>query len=359
MKNSTRYTRQIALPEIGELGQQKLQNARVLVIGAGGLGCPVLQNLAAAGVGCIGIVDGDIVEETNLHRQLLYTLKDCGKSKAITAANVIKELNPNVEVKVFPEFFNTQNAFEIVSDYQVIVDCTDTISVRYLINDVSLVKKVPVVYASIYKFEGQVSVFNYINGPSYRCLFPQKEGLNAIPNCVTSGVLGVLPNTLGALQATEVLKIILEIGSVLSGKLLLYDALQYQTQIIDFSKNPREIENGLKNGFLIRNQDSDKVGATLTQETFLEKCRQDHCVVIDIREAYEEPKFNELNAVNVPLVELENYCGTLDKSQEIVLFCQSGQRSELALDYLKKEGFTKLSHLEKGIESIKIHLETK
>ncbi|WP_339918677.1 HesA/MoeB/ThiF family protein [uncultured Flavobacterium sp.] len=359
MKNSTRYTRQIALPEIGVLGQQKLQNARVLVIGAGGLGCPVLQNLAAAGVGSIGIVDGDIVEETNLHRQLLYTLKDCGKSKAATAVTVIKELNPNVEVRVFPEFFNTQNAFEIVSNYQIIVDCTDTISVRYLINDVSLVKKVPVVYASIYKFEGQVSVFNYKNGPSYRCLFPQKEGLNAIPNCVTSGVLGILPNTLGALQATEVLKIILEIGSVLAGKLLLYDALQYQTQIIDFTKNPKEIENGLKSGFLILNKDSDKVVIALTEETFLEKCRQDHCVVIDIREVYEEPKFNEQNVVNVPLAELENYCGKLDKSQEIVLFCQSGQRSQLALDYLKKEGFTKLSHLEKGIESIKIHLETK
>ncbi|SDZ97927.1 adenylyltransferase and sulfurtransferase [Flavobacterium gillisiae] len=359
MKNSTRYTRQIALPEIGEQGQQKLQNARVLVIGAGGLGCPVLQNLAAAGVGFIGIVDGDIVEETNLHRQLLYTLKDCGKSKAATAATVIKELNPDVEVRVFPEFFNTKNAIEIVGDYQIIVDCTDTISVRYLINDVSLVKKVPVVYASIYKFEGQVSVFNYKNGPSYRCLFPQKEGLNAVPNCVSSGVLGILPNTLGALQATEVLKIILEIGSVLSGKLLIYDALQYQTQIIDFTKNPREIEKGLKSGFLILNKDSDKVVMAIRQETFLEKCRQDHCVVIDIREAYEEPKFNEQNVVNVPLAELENYCRKFDKKQEIVLFCQSGQRSQLALDYLKKEGFTKLSHLEKGIESIKIHLETK
>lgn len=369
-----RYTRQMALPEIGEIGQQKLQNARVLVIGAGGLGCPVLQNLAAAGVGFIGIVDGDIVEETNLHRQLLYTLKDCGKSKAATAATAIKELNPDVEVRVFPEFFNTQNAFEIISNYQIIVDCTDTISVRYLINDVSLVKKVPVVYASIYKFEGQISVFNYKNGPSYRCLFPQKEGLNAVPNCVSSGVLGVLPNTLGALQATEVLKIILEIGSVLSGKLLLYDALQYQTQIIDFTKNPREIEKGIKSGINIltpnpspkeRGGETEKRGQrfipveNLAQETFLEKCRQDHCVVIDIREVYEEPKFNEQNVVNVPLAELENYCGKLDKSQEIVLFCQSGQRSQLALDYLKKEGFTKLSHLEKGIESIKIHLETK
>lgn len=353
MKNSTRYTRQIALPEIGGLGQQKLQIARVLVIGAGGLGCPVLQNLAAAGVGSIGIVDGDIIEETNLHRQLLYTLKDCGKSKAATAANVIKELNPDVEVSVYPEFFNEQNAFEIVSDYQIIIDCTDTIGVRYLINDVSLVKKVQFVYASIYKFEGQVSVFNYKNGPSYRCLFPQKESLNAVPNCVSSGVLGVLPNTLGTLQATEVLKIILEIGSVLSGKLLLYDALQYQTQIIDFTKNPREIEKGLKNGYLILNRDFDKLVIAITQETFLEKCHQENCLVIDIREAYEEPKWEGVNVVNVPLAELENYCGQLDKTQEIVLFCQRGQRSQLALNYLKKEGFKKLSHLEKGIESIK------
>ena len=172
-----RYSRQIILPEIGVLGQQKLRDASVLVIGAGGLGCPVLQNLAAAGVGFIGIVDGDVVEETNLHRQLLYTLRDCGKSKALTAAEAVMELNPYVKVRVFNEFFNTQNAFEIVGDYQMIVDCTDTIGVRYLINDISIVKNIPVVYASIYKFEGQVSVFNYKNGPSYRCLFPHTDNL--------------------------------------------------------------------------------------------------------------------------------------------------------------------------------------
>ena len=206
MKNTTRYSRQIALAEIGESGQQKLQDARVLVIGAGGLGCPVLQNLAAAGVGSIGIVDGDVVEESNLHRQLLYSLKDCGKGKAITAAEAILELNPDVNVTVFGEFFNKQNAAKIVSDYQIIVDCTDTIAVRYLINDVAVAKNIPVVYASIYKFEGQVSVFNYKNGPSYRCLFPETESLKAVPNCVVSGVLGVLPNTLGRSRRQKCLK---------------------------------------------------------------------------------------------------------------------------------------------------------
>ena len=351
MKNTTRYSRQIVLPEIGVLGQQKLHGAHVLVIGAGGLGCPVLQNLAAAGVGYLGIVDGDVVEETNLHRQLLYTLKDIGKGKAATAAEAILLLNPDVDVTVFSEFLNKQNAFDIVGDYQIIVDCTDSIGVRYLINDVALAKNIPVVYASIYKFEGQVSVFNYKNGPSYRCLFPETESLITVPNCVASGVLGVLPNTLGAFQATEVLKIILEIGSVLSGKLLIYDGLHYQTQLVDFAKNPAAIEKGRINGLKILNQENAESQA-LDREAFLEKCRQDNCLVIDIREAYEEPEWSGSNVVNVPLAALENYCGQLDKDESIVLFCQSGQRSQLALAYLKKEGFTRLSHLENGIQSL-------
>jgi len=354
MINTTRYARQIILPEIGILGQQKLQNARVLVIGAGGLGCPVLQNLATAGVGFIGIVDGDVVEETNLHRQLLYTLKDCGKSKSVTAAEAIQELNPDVKLRVFNEFFKKENAFEIVGDYQIIVDCTDTIGIRYLINDVSIVKDIPVVYASIYKFEGQVSVFNYKNGPSYRCLFPQTESLGSVPNCVASGVLGVLPNTLGSFQATEVLKIILEIGKVLSGKLLLYDGLHYQTQLIDFNKNPAAIEEAIANGLMILQQNSNIVNENISVATFIEKCRQDNCLVIDIREDYEEPKWEAPNVVNIPISSLENYRNQLDENKEIVLFCQSGQRSALALAYLKKEGFIQLSHLENGIESIKI-----
>jgi adenylyltransferase/sulfurtransferase len=350
-----RYSRQIALAEIGILGQQKLQNARVLVIGAGGLGCPVLQNLAAAGVGSIGIVDGDLVDETNLHRQLLYTLQDCGKEKAATAAQAISKQNPEVKVAFFSEFFEQENALEIVQDYQIIVDCTDTIAARYLINDVAVAKRIPVVYASIHKFEGQVSVFNYKNGPTYRCLFPETENLNAIPNCAVSGVLGVLPNTLGALQATEVLKIILEIGTVLSGKLLVYDGLHFQTQIIDFSKNAKAVEKGFINGSQLLNR--KKTNESLTPEAFLEKCNQLGIVVIDVRELNEIPEFKGENVVQIPLSELEEYSKKLDKNQEIVLFCQTGQRSQVALNYLKKSGFVGVFHLGKGVESLKNQLQ--
>jgi molybdopterin/thiamine biosynthesis adenylyltransferase/rhodanese-related sulfurtransferase len=350
-----RYSRQIALQEIGEEGQLKLQNARVLVIGAGGLGCPVLQNLAASGVGTIGLVDGDVVDETNLHRQLLYTLKDCGNSKAETAKIAILQLNPEIKVNVFPEFFTSENAFRIVQDYEIIVDCTDALAVRYLINDVAVVKKIPVVYASIYKFEGQVSVFNYKNGPSYRCLFPEKESLNTVPNCVELGVLGVLPNTLGTLQATEVLKIILEIGEVLSGKLLMYDALNFQTQIIDFVKNPKAIEKGFINGSQLLN--SKKPIENLSPEAFLEKCNQAGMIIIDVRKLEETPEFRRENVIQIPLSELEEYSKKWHKNQEIVLFCQTGQRSQAAMSYLQKSGFVGVFHLAKGIESLKNQLE--
>lgn len=346
-----RYSRQIILPEIGEIGQQKLQDARVLVIGAGGLGCPVLQNLAAAGVGNIGIVDGDVVDETNLHRQLLYTLKDCGNSKAETARKVILELNPEINVIAFSEFFTANNAVRIVDDYQIIVDCTDAIAVRYLINDIAVAKRIPMVYASIHKFEGQVSVFNYKNGPSYRCLFPEQEGLKAVPNCTDSGVLGILPGTIGTLQATEVLKIILEIGEILSGKLLIYDALHFQTQTINFSKNPKMIEKGIINGTLLLN--TKKTETDLSPESFFEKCNQLGIVVIDVRELDETPAFKGDSVVRIPLGELEEYSKKLDKNQEIVLFCQTGQRSQAALNYLIKSGFVGVFHLGKGIDSLK------
>lgn len=203
-----RYERQISLPEIGISGQQKLADAKVLLIGVGGLGCPVLQNLASAGIGTIGIVDGDIVEETNLHRQYLYNLGDCGKSKVAVAAEVISKQNPDIDIIKYPTHFTKQNCFLIVSGYDIIVDCTDNIPTRYLINDVAVAKGIAMVYASIHKYEGQLSVFNYKNGPTYRCLFPEDDRLEAIPSCNNSGVLGVLPNVLGTMQANEVLKII-------------------------------------------------------------------------------------------------------------------------------------------------------
>ncbi|MCW2119524.1 HesA/MoeB/ThiF family protein [Flavobacterium sp. 7A] len=345
-----RYNRQIILPEIGDIGQQKLAKARVLVIGAGGLGCPVLQNLAAAGVGFVGIVDGDVVEETNLHRQVLYNLSHCGQSKAETAAKVIAQMNPDVTVTIYNQFFNRMNAFDIVSDYQIIVDCTDTIAIRYLINDVAVYKKIPVVYASIYRFEGQVSVFNYQNGPSYRCLFLEKEGLQQTPNCETMGVLGVLPNTVGAFQATEVLKIILGVGEVLSGKLMVYDALHFQTQIITFAKNPKAIEKSVINGSLLFNQKQVEKG--INADAFFEKINQDNVMIIDVRQPNEKTLFYEKNVIQVPLEDLEKYSQTINKEIELVLFCNTGQRSLIGVEYLKKQGFESVFHLEKGIQSL-------
>lgn len=232
-----RYERQIVMPEIGILGQLKLAEAKVLIIGIGGLGCPVLQNLAAVGVGKIGIVDGDVVDETNLHRQFLYGLNDCGRRKVEVATDIVNKQNPETEIIQYSDYFTKENALEIVSDCQIIVDCTDNIATRYLINDVAVTKGIPMVYASIHKFEGQLSVFNYQNGPTYRCLFPEDERMEAIPSCNDSGVLGVVPNILGTLQANEVLKIILGIGEVLSGKLLLYHSLDNHFQTIEFQKD--------------------------------------------------------------------------------------------------------------------------
>jgi adenylyltransferase/sulfurtransferase len=207
-----------------------------------------------------------------------------------------------------------------------------------------------VVYASIYRFEGQVSVFNYQNGPSYRCLFPEKVGLEQTRNCETMGVLGVLSNTLGAFQATEVLKMILGIGEVLSGKLMIYDALNFQTQIIAFAKNPKAIEKSVINGSLLFNQ--KQVVEGLNSKAFFEKINQEKIVVIDVRQLNEKPEFIEKNIFQVPLENLEKYSQTIDKNIEIVLFCNTGQRSLLGLDYLKKEGFKSVFHLENGIRSL-------
>jgi sulfur-carrier protein adenylyltransferase/sulfurtransferase len=349
--NMNRYQRQIDLPQIGTSGQQKLTDAKVLVIGAGGLGYPVLQHLAAAGVGSIGVVDGDVVEESNLHRQLLYTLSDCGKNKAMTTAEVLMKQNPNVKITPFPHHFNRENAFKIVEDYQIIADCTDTLEARYLINDVALVKGIPFVYASIHQFEGQLSVFNYKEGPTYRCLFPEKSNLEII-TCDESGVLGVIPNIVGVLQATEVLKIILEIGEVLSGKLLLYDGLYASMQTISIEKNPLEIQNGLQNGLTLRKQTQPKAVKSIDKIVFLNEIQNENNLIIDLREDFEEPKLNSPDIQNIPIDQLEIFLEKVDKNQKIILLCQYGNKSQLAANYISKIGYTKVSHLHHGIESL-------
>ena len=337
-----RYERQITLPEIGISGQQKLTDAKVLIIGVGGLGCPVLQNLAAAGVGTIGIVDGDVIDETNLHRQFLYGLGDCGRNKVEVAATVASKQNPEVNIIQFPVYFTKQNCLEIASDYQIIVDCTDNIPTRYLINDVAVAKEVPMVYASIHKFEGQLSVFNYKNGPTYRCVFPEDERLEAIPNCNDSGVLGVLPNILGAMQANEVLKIILETGAVLSGDIMLYNSLDNTFQTIKIQED-KNIKREIK-----------AEGRSIFEADFF---ATENALVIDIREDYETPRLEMESVKNIPLSELDNFLKDINKDRKIILLCQHGNRSELAVDYLIKKGFWNAFHLQNGIESLDSRLK--
>ena len=351
MTHSKRYNRQIALPEIGLSGQRKLANAKVLVIGAGGLGCPVLQNLAGAGVGCIGIVDGDNVEITNLHRQFLFNHGDLGKNKAETAATAVLRQNAEISVVSYPEYFSESNAFGIVSDYHIVVDCTDNIAARYLINDISIVKGIPMVYASIHKFEGQLSVLNFNGGPSYRCLFPENETPQVNANCEDLGVLGILPNTIGVLQAAEVLKIILGIGTVLKGVLFLYDGLKNETQTVRFQKNDDEIEKGLRNGHAILNYNSGQLREIDAAE-FIEMSSKNNHLIIDIRDDYEQTQPIISNAQNISLDQLENYLENTAKHDKIILFCKYGNTSLLAANYLLKNGYTNVSHLKGGIESL-------
>ncbi len=353
--NSKRYNRQIALPEIAISGQQKLASAKVLVVGAGGLGCPVLQNLAAAGVGHIGIVDGDVVEETNLHRQFLYSKDDCGKNKAVVAKDAILKQNPEINVVAYPGHFTEANAFTIAAGYHIMVDCTDNSQARYLINDVSLMQKVPMVYAAVHRFDGQLSVMNYKNGPSYRCLFPEKELL--ADNCNDVGVLGVVPNILGVLQSNEVLKIILGIGNILNGKLLVMNVLDSDTKTISFKKVETEITIGLQNEQRISNASNGKIGG-LTASAFLTAIDDKKLLVIDLRESYQEPKLTFENVVQVPVSELENYLESIDKNRKVVLFCQHGQNSLVAAKYMAKMGFANVLHLENGIASLPENIVT-
>ena len=353
MEHSKRYTRQVALPEIGIMGQQKLLNAKVLVIGAGGLGCPVLQMLATSGLGTLGIVDGDVIDVSNLHRQLLYTNEDCGKKKVEAAAYAIHKINPDVKVNTYSEFISETNIATIVNDYEILVDCTDTIATRYIINDISVHLGKPMIYASIHKFEGQISVFNYKNGPSYRCLFPEKKN-NNIPNCITSGVLGVLPNTLGMLQATEVLKIILGIGEVFSGKLLIYNALNLTFNELDFIRNEEQIRIGTFKGEQLEN--SEKQDFEINKEAFLDFCSNEKYTIIDLRESHETPKFNSKNSINISFLEIENHFSQFQKDQKIILFCQSGIRSKKALSLFIENGFTNVVHLQKGIQNLQLEV---
>lgn len=339
-----RYSRHIQLEEVGQTGQEKLKKASILVVGAGGLGCPVLQYLAAAGIGSLGIVDYDIVQESNLQRQILFNTSLIGKNKAQAAKEQIQKLNPFVVVKAYAEKLTPTNAVSFFEQYDVIVDATDNFESRYLINDAALLTNKPFVSGAIHRFEGQVSILNYNNGPTYRCLFPTLPQAAAIPNCEEVGVLGVLPGIVGTYQANEVLKIIIGIGQTLSGKLMLINTLTNSSSLIQFQRNEEEINKVIARGRLSESS-IQEISAT---ELYQRINQGESFNFLDVRKAHEQPKIEELR-------------GSIDPNKKLplVVYCQSGLRSKRAIQELQQEGFTKLYNLTGGIKTWLTEVESK
>ncbi|WP_293295096.1 HesA/MoeB/ThiF family protein [Allomuricauda sp.] len=333
----SRYDRQIKLTEVGLEGQQKLRNAKVLIVGVGGLGCPAAMYLAGAGIVKIGLMDHDKVDMSNLHRQVLFQESDVGKPKALVAKERLEKLNSEVEFEMYEEPLTIENAENIINQYDVVLDGTDNFETKYLINDACILVDKPWVFASIYKNEGQLSVFNYKNGPTYRCLFPKSTRQNI--SCEATGVLGALPGILGTLQAAEVLKIILGKGEVLFGKLKLINMMQASEQTININKRPAEVEKIRKNGIAPVYIDCD-----------LKNKEQWY---LDVREVFEQPKPKGKKVLNIPLGDLASRHKEIPNNQDVFVFCQSGKRSKNAIEILKNEfGFHNLKNVEGGIETI-------
>ena len=324
----SRYQRQIILPQIGETGQQKLAEARVLVIGAGGLGCALLPYLVSSGVGTIGIVDGDRVEASNLHRQILFSKESIGKYKVYEAQHFLKNQNLSCAINVIAEYLNGKNALELFTKYDLIVDATDRIGIRYLINDAAVLTGKPVVYGSIHRFEGQVSVFNYNNGPTYRCLFPKAA---EVPSCAEAGVLGTSVGMIGMLQAQEVVKLILKTGKLLSGELLVYNTLRADQHKFQFSKNEKI---SITQAFFNTEYLQDNIQVIDLDNSLLKGFK-----LIDVRELNEQPRIQHQKVLELPLSTFSENWGQLDKDQAYIIFCKSGTRAKKAAAILQEHNF--------------------
>src|SRR3989338_2404032 len=362
-----RYSRHLVLPEVGIKGQEKIKAGKVLVVGAGGLGSPALMYLAAAGAGTIGIADFDKVEENNLQRQIIHSTKDIGALKTESAKNAINNLNPNINVKVYNEKLNSKNALKIIKKYDVVIDGSDNFPTRYLLNDACVLLKKPLVYGSIFRFEGHASVFNFEGGPCYRCLFPNPPPKNAVPSCAEAGVLGVLPGVIGTIQATEALKIILGIGENLSGRFLAYDALSMNFRALKLGKNkncpicgesPRIKELIDYDEFCnARNDEENSLEDDEISVHQLKKMMDDNedFVLIDVRE---EPEWDICRIKGAKLIPLSQIAAgnidileTIEKGRKIVLHCHTGARSAQALQILHSLGFKNLKNLVGGIDA--------
>ena len=358
-----RYGRHLIMPEVGLEGQKKLKAASVLLVGAGGLGSPLALYLAAAGVGRIGIVDFDVVDSSNLQRQILHSTHDVGKPKLQSAKERISSLNPNVDVQTYETTLTSENALNILKGYDVIVDGTDNFPTRYLVNDACVLLKKPNVYGSIFRFEGQASVFFAEQGPCYRCLYSEPPPPGLVPSCAEGGVLGVLPGIIGTIQATETIKLILGNGEPLIGRLLLFDALKMQFREVKLRKNPHcpicgdhptiheliDYEAFCGVDAVPENGADNKTYEMSVSELKERLERREDIFVLDVREPHEYEIVN-IGGHLIPLNDLPKRVSELDSAQEIVVHCHHGPRSKRAVNFLKDMGFKKVKNLAGGID---------
>ena len=369
-----RYSRHLILPEVNLEGQKKLKAAKVLCIGAGGLGSPLAMYLAAAGVGTIGIVDFDVVDYTNLQRQIIHDTNDVGRLKMESARDTIKDINPHVEVIGFEERFSSENAMGIVKDFDIVIDGTDNFPTRYLTNDVCVLLGKPNVYGSIFRFEGQASVFWAEHGPCYRCLYPEPPPPGMVPSCAEGGVLGVLPGIVGCLQANEAIKLILGVGNPLIGRLMLFNALKMQFRELRLQKDPNcpicgtnpsihelidyEEFCGIR-GEEAPAQEVDQNEEITVRELKERMDRGERLNVIDVREPHEFAIARIPGTKLIPLNQVEERAGELNPNEEIILHCRTGKRSADALNRLKAKGFRRLKNLKGGIAAWSDEIDSK
>lgn len=371
-KEIHRYSRHLLIPDVGLEGQKKLKAASVLVVGTGGLGSPVALYLAAAGVGRIGLVDYDVVDFSNLQRQVIHGESSLGDLKVNSARERMLDLNPEIQIDIYNEVINSDNAFRIAEPYEIIVDGTDNFPTRYLINDLCVLTGKTNVYGSIFRFDGQASVFAAEGGPCYRCLFPEPPPPGLVPSCAEGGVLGVLPGTIGSIQATETLKLILGIGEPLIGRLLLYDALDLSFQTVKLHKNAEckvcgehpEI-TGLIDyeefcGVPAHDHDEGSAGDEwdITASQLSSRLKENPDLrLIDVREPHEREISNLEGSELIPLGQFAARLNELDSAEELVLFCKAGTRSTRALEILASAGFKKVKNLKGGINAWAVNVD--
>lgn len=344
-----RYSRQ--LPLLGIDGQKKLLNAHILIVGAGGLGCPAMQYLVAAGVGFIDVIDGDAVELSNLHRQILFTTADIGQCKASSAANRLQPLNFDCQLTAHCYFFDEDHAEQLVINNHLVIDASDNYGTRYLLNRICRKHNIPLVSASIFQYDAQISVFNYQQGPCYECLYPGAPPDNLIPNCAESGVLGVLPGLLGCMQATEAVKIITGIGEVLSGKLLTIDLMTQHYRLLNISKNPACESKQCSIVKAVRPQQETAIEPqTISAQQLHEQLAQqpEQLFLLDVRQPYERDIIS-IGGTLIPLAELEKHLIHIPHGKTIIVYCKLGPRSKKAAIRLLQAGFPQVKVLAGGV----------